>query len=250
MQPTINDYVVGVRYKTPDGVVFWYEDSGEVCQYCGAPLLIGCGEVNGKPVPRCPLACTCPQARAEYDPPQPPKPLTKAELYERAGIDKEYRGIRLGCDKYVKAIKDGRNVFLHGENGTGKTTLAASVAMNLIDEGVKVKFVNAAIVAARIKSDFSVMGREYDMMAEAPVLVLDDLGKGVSTDWEASLWYSVAEARNAAKLPTLTTTNYSGSELIFRLTVNGDDSTAHAIVSRLRGGALVLNLNGKDRRLG
>lgn len=232
-----------------DGTFCWQEPSGEACPYCGEQLMIGKAELFGGIV-RLPLACTCPKARAEYDPPKPVKPPTKAELYERAGIAKDYQGIHLWCDKYVKAIKEGRSVFLYGENGTGKTTLAASVAMALVDEGKGVMFVNAAIEAARIKSDFSIQGQEYDRMATAPVLVLDDLGKGVSTDWEASLWYSVAEARSAAKLPTLTTTNYIGGDLVHRLTVNGDDSTAKAIVSRLRGGALVLNLDGKDRRLG
>lgn len=231
-----------------DGTLCWQEPSGEVCPYCGEQLMIGKAELFGGIV-RLPLACTCPKARAEYDPPEPPKPLTKAEMYERAGIAKEYQGIRLGCDKYVKAIKEGRSVFLYGDNGTGKSILAASVAMDLIDEGVTVVFVNAAIVAQRIKSDFTKQGHEYDRMATTPVLVLDDLGKGVSSDWEASLWYSVAEARSAAKLPTLTTTNYIGGDLVHRLTVNGDDSTAKAIVSRLRGGALVLSLGGKDRRL-
>ena len=222
--------------------------SGEVCPYCGAPLMVGVAELFGKEV-RMNLACSCPKARAEYDPPKPTEPPTQAELYERAGIPPEYQGIRLGCEPYIKAMREGRNVFLCGENGTGKTTLAASVAMALIDEGKAARFVNAAIEAARIKGDFSIQGYEYDRMATAPVLVLDDLGKGVSTDWEVSLWYSVAEARNAAKLPTLTTTNYDGGDLIRRLTVGGDDSTARAIVSRLRLGALTLKTQGRDMRL-
>ena len=169
--------------------------------------------------------------------------------YESAGIPTEYQHIHLECAAYAEAIREGRNVFICGEKGTGKTTLAASVAMCLIDEGVKVKFVNAAIEAARLKPDLSSQWAAYARMVTAPVLVLDDLGKGVPTDWEATFWCSVVEARDYSNLPTLTTSNYDGAELIHRLTVNRDVSTAKAIISRLRRGAVTIKTEGHDMRL-
>ena len=227
--------------------------SDELCPHCGQPLLMGvislCGKTHHILLGD---SCGCEQARRDMEvskPSAPQKQPTPVELYDRAGIPREYQGIRLACDEYTQAIKSGRNVFICGDNGTSKSTLAASVGMELIDEGARVVFVNAAIEAQSIKNEFGIQGTEYDRMATAPVLIVDDMGKGVSTDWETSLWYAVAEARNAAQLPTLTTTNYDGGELIRRLTVNGDDSTAKAIVSRLRRDALTLKTKGQDRRL-
>lgn len=141
-------------------------------------------------------------------------------------------------------------MFITGDNGNGKSMLAAAVAMRLIDEGVAALFVNAAIQSQLIRNGFDRGGGGlWERMCEAPALVIDDLGKGKPTEWDCSMWYTVAEARNAARLPTVTTSNYDGGELIERLTVEGDDSTARAIVSRLRGGAVTVKTSGQDLRL-
>ena len=220
------------------------------CPYCKRPLKRFEADLFGKhfSLP-CWGSCGCERSKRDTDPPKP-KPLTASEKYARAGIGQEYQALRVPCSEYVKAVREGRNVFISGDNGNGKSVLAASIAMSLIDQGASVRFVNAAIEAQAIKNGFGHGGTDsYERMAETPILVLDDLGKGNPTEWESSLWYSVAEARNAARLPTIVTSNYDGGELIGRLTAKGDESTALAIVSRLRGGALTVRMRGRDMRL-
>lgn len=175
---------------------------------------------------------------------------SKADRYSRAGIGLEYQSAEADCSEFVEAVRGGRSVFVVGGNGNGKSMLAAAIAMRLMDAGVAVLFVNAAIESQLIRNGFDAGGSgRWERMCSVPVLVLDDLGKGNPTEWEASMWYTVAEARNAARLPTVTTSNYDGGELIGRLTVGGDDSTAKAIVSRLRGGALTVKTDGGDMRM-
>ncbi len=178
------------------------------------------------------------------------QPEDNSKLYARAGIGPEYQRGMTDCAEVVQAAKAGRNVYIVGGNGTKKSTLAAAAGMALIDEGASVQFVNAAIAIEDIKESFdSGGGGLRAKMCGADILIIDDLGKGNPTEWSLSLWYSIVEARNAAKLPTIVTTNYDGSKLIQRLAVNGDDSTAKAVVSRLRGGALVVRMGGEDMRL-
>ncbi len=170
--------------------------------------------------------------------------------YVKAGIGQKYLSAKADCSEVLRAIQDEQNVFIVGGNGTGKSSLAAAAAMKLIDEGVDVLFANAAIAAERVKDDFNDGELGYlNRMCEAAVLVLDDFGKGYPSEWSVSLWYTVMEARNSAKIPTIVTTNYDGGSLVSRLKVNGDDSSAKAIVSRMRGGALVVKMDGVDRRL-
>lgn len=226
-----------------------FTPTGEACPHCGKPLKTVSVTVFGKTLEDMPCACECGDSTRKADSGLEKAP-TNAERYMRAGIGAEYRGRRMPCAEYVQAVKDGRNVFITGGNGSGKSTLAASVAMEFIDRGAKVRFVNAAIEAQAIKSGFGSYGADAsERMMKVPVLVLDDLGKGNPTEWEATLWYSVAEARNAGGLPTIVTSNYDGGDLVKRLAAGRDDSTARAIVSRLRGGAVIKKMQGRDMRL-
>ena len=221
-----------------------------VCPYCKRPLKRYEVDLFGKhySLP-CWGSCGCERSKLDTEPPRS-KPPTRAERYARAGIGPEYQALRVPCSEHVNAVNEGRNVFIVGDNGNGKSVLAASIAMALIDQGKAARFVNAAIEAQAIRNGFGNGGTDaYERMAETPILVLDDLGKGNPTEWESSLWYSIAEARNAARLPTIVTSNYDGGALISRLTASGDDSTARAIVSRLRGGALTVKMQGRDMRL-
>ena len=222
-------------------------DSGAAtCRYCGEALETYEADLFGKHYSfPCFGSCGCERSRRESEPPM------RAETYARAGIGSVYQSLRVPCSEYVEAVRNGRNVFITGPHGSGKSTLAASIAMELCDSGVGVRFVNAAIVAQTIKDGFSRGGSDAaERMAGAPVLVLDDLGAGRPSAWEASLWYGIIEARNADRLPTVVASNYDGSVLISRLAAGGDNSTAQAIVSRLRGGAMCARLDGLDMRLG
>ena len=59
--------------------------------------------------------------------------------------------------------------FVHGENGTGKTHLAAALAKKYIQAGLKVYYVSA------VDQDLSEKGLDRQRLSQADVVVLDDL---------------------------------------------------------------------------
>lgn len=223
------------------------------CPHCHKPLKTISMTVMGGTFSELPCwgSCGCEQSKRDGEPPEPRE--RKAGFEERvraAGIGSEYAKAELPCEEYVGAVKDGRNVFVVGGNGTMKSMLAASIAKRLIAEGRDVLFVNPAVEGEAMKRCFN-RGDEdrWERMCSVPVLVLDDVGKANPTEWTTSMLYTVAEARNSEGLPTVTTSNYSGGDLVARLTVGNDPSAAKAIVSRLRGGASVVRMDGPDRRM-
>lgn len=227
--------------------------SNNVCEYCGKELEVYEFECLGRKY-KAIDACDCYGARIARGETDAASSMNRHDLmdarYAASGIGDMYRTASSKCSEYVSAVKSGRNVFIYGPNGSGKSTLAASIAKKLVDLGDDVLFVNACIAVKRMQASISGEPTDvFERMCSVPYLVIDDLGKGNPTEWDSSVWYAVAEARNMACLPTVVTTNYSGSELIVRLTAKGDDSTAKAIVSRFRGGAVVVKMDGTDRRV-
>lgn len=217
------------------------------CEYCGEPLVMKPITLLGRTwrVP-CYGSCGCEESRAFYatlgrtDPQQP-----QEARYIRAGIGGEYIAGR------VEAQTPTRGIYITGPNGTGKTTLAASMAMNLIDEGHRVMFANVSQALQRVRDEMDERnngGEYWTNLCQAPWLVLDDLGKGNPTEWSVASIYNLVEYRNAENLPTIVTTNYDGGALVKRLSL-GDPSTAQAIVSRLIGNSDTMVMGGRDRRL-
>ena len=83
----------------------------------------------------------------------------------------------------------------------------------------------------------------------APVLILDDLGKGSQTDFALERLFALVDHRNANMLPIIVTTQYQPSELIARMASSkGDKETAIAIVSRIRQDSEKVVLPSNDRR--
>lgn len=166
------------------------------------------------------------------------------------GIPRVYLAYTADTADVVATIENGRNVWISGGIGTGKSVLAANVGRDLIARGHRVRWVSAA---QAVQDERAAMSNgnpsRWQAYCSVPVLILDDVGKANTTDYTASLLFTLAEARTSNGLPTITTSNYKGDKLIARLTYKGDTATAQAIVSRLVGGAHIVHMGGNDRRL-
>lgn len=145
-----------------------------------------------------------------------------------------------------------RNLFLHGEVGTGKSALAAAIATRLCELEIAVRWI--------VPRDFLEMKREsYDggppvnleLFRHTPVVVLDDLGAERFTAWAAEQIETIVALRYDACLPTIVTANFAPSDLA--AAIAGRDNTeatrANRIVSRLVGEATQHRFRGANRRL-
>lgn len=135
--------------------------------------------------------------------------------------------------------KERNGLFISGTKGTGKTHLAAAIANQLIQGGVPVICMTMIDLLSRIKETFD--GGKGASEAEilriykdVPLLIIDDIGTEQPTEWGLSKIYTIINARYESYMPTVITTNYSGDELIRRMTPERDDGyTAAKTIDRL-----------------
>lgn len=168
---------------------------------------------------------------------------------------------------YDAAIEFGRQVvagnrpgclFIAGDIGCGKTYLASCLCADLMRRGRHVQWCNMSEVLRELRrcfKDSRVSEAEVMRQFTRPgVLVLDDLGKERPTEWAVEQLFYIINARYDKGRPMVVTTNYGGEELVRRLTPRADadgyqdDTTARAIVDRLRGMSCVVKLEGESWR--
>ena len=167
---------------------------------------------------------------------------------------KAYSVAKAYADNFEKHLEDGTGLYIEGTNGTGKTHLAAAIAMQLMTEyQIPCICKTAGDLLLDIKSAFdSGSTTERDILSvykEVSLLIVDDLGKEQCTDWSISTLYSILNERYEKMLPTIVTTNYNSDDLVRALTPKGyDNYKATAIISRLREVSQVLTMAWEDYR--
>lgn len=128
-----------------------------------------------------------------------------------------------------------RGLVLHGPSGKTKSRMMWILARRLyVDDGVQTVVARATRLA-RTLSDLATpagaIEAQIRALINAPVLILDDLGKEAQSErWESAL-VEIIDARTAAGRPLIITTNYVGSKLVERYR---DRSNGEAVVRRLR----------------
>jgi DNA replication protein DnaC len=118
-----------------------------------------------------------------------------------------------------------RGLLFMGPAGVGKTHLAVSIIRDLIEKGFASVFYEFGSLLKQIQDSYNPISKtsEFKVLApvyQADVLVLDELGATVPTDWVRDTMYQIINKRyNDSKL-TIFTTNYSdkSNELEERIT--------------------------------
>lgn len=172
------------------------------------------------------------------------------EALSRSGVPDRY--LRVPADsRPVAKLLEGYGLYLWGDVGVGKTFRAASVARGWVASGRRCRFASSLRLLSDLREAYEGRAVEADVLgayATVPLLVVDDLGKEVPTEWALSKVFEVLDRRYSSRLPVVVTSQLSPGALGNHLEGRGDVATARAIVSRLEETCQVAHLEGEDRR--
>ena len=133
-------------------------------------------------------------------------------------------------------------LLLTGPSGCGKTHLAAAIAGRCIEQGQAALFMVVPDLLDHLRAAYqpgSEVGYDelFEMVRNAPVLVLDDLGVQSSTPWAEEKLFQLINHRYGAQLPTLITTNLDPAHFDSRLQTRLTDVALSQVHSLEPGGA-------------
>lgn len=230
------------------------------CKYCGKKLVKRTAQLLGKCVFAGYEPCECDQAlRAcaaqAVASRQARMQDAEADLcrrLERAGVGVRFqKAASTQAKELALALSQGKNVFISGAVGSGKTHLACAVARELLAKNLvrNVQFARCVSLFDEIKRSFNAGTDALAPYRTCGVLVLDDLGKQASTPWSLERLFDLVDDRYARCLPTITTSNYNPRDLIVHLACSRDMTVSQAIVSRLLSDCVHITTKHEDNRI-
>jgi len=143
------------------------------------------------------------------------------------------------CLLYAETFRpsDGHGLALQGGVGTGKTHLAVSIARRIPGAFV----INAVDLLEAIRDSFDgTPTKVYRTATDAPLLVLDDMGKAKPTEWALERFYHLINFRIENLLPIIITTNDDPR--------SWDMHWTPAIADRVRGACELIEFAGLSHR--
>ena len=151
--------------------------------------------------------------------------------------------------RYVRNVDEhldaGRGLWLMGDVGTGKTTLAMIVSKAALEAGRSVAIYSLPrllnLVRAAIETEAGMVGF-LERLAAVDLLHIDDLGAENTTEWVLEQLYSIINTRYEDERAMIVTTNLKYEDLIEQL----GERTVSRLVAICGDG---LPLYGQDDRL-
>jgi DNA replication protein DnaC len=145
-------------------------------------------------------------------------------------------------------IDDKMNVCALGGSGTGKTHLMAAIGREAIHLGYTVKFMRVSdmLTALHEANTEKRLGAMMKSLMNVSLLALDELGYISLSAKKSQMLFDVIAKRSEAGGSTFVTSNYEFSKWE-RFT--GDPVLTKALVGKLAGHSIVLNMNGEDYRI-
>ena len=224
------------------------EDGLRICAVCGQKKQRWF-EVQGLiPRSKVPCLCKCEQEKREAEEAERKRQETKLriERYRRNCLsDEQYKECIFSkddggdpkasefCKAYVKnwewVQENNAGILLWGDVGGGKTFLAGCIANALIDQDIPATMTTIPKLVSAMTKDFGAeRGNVLYMVANAPLLVLDDVGTERNTEFSNEQVYEIINTRYKAKKPLIITTN-----LTMKAMKENEDVTKKRIYDRL-----------------
>jgi DNA replication protein DnaC len=175
---------------------------------------------------------------------RPPVSDMARDLETKAAVT-EVRGY---IDELDGRLDSGRGLWLFGDTGTGKTTLAMLVSKAALEAGHSVAIYSLPKLLARIRRTYDAEpgGDSYlaffERLTSVDLLHIDDLGAEKRSDWVLEQLYALINERYEAQRSVMVTTNLPHEEL--------EEQIGSRTVSRLSQICDEVPLFGADRRYG
>lgn len=158
------------------------------------------------------------------------------------------REVRRFIANLEQNLADGRSLWLMGDTGTGKTTLAMLVSKMALEAGHSVAIYSLPKLLARIRRTYEAEAGEdsyldfFERLASVDLLHLDDLGAERQSDWVIEQLYAIINQRYDDRRSVVVTTNLDQPALETQI---GSRTVSRLI--EMSGEAVALN--GPDHRL-
>ena len=145
-------------------------------------------------------------------------------------------------------IKNNMNVCALGGSGTGKTHLMAAVSRAAVQLGYTVKFMRVSDMLTLLHeaSTQKRLGVILKSLLKVDLMSLDELGYISLNAKKAQLLFDVVAKRSEEGGSIFVTSNFEFSK--WKGFIN-DDVLAKALVGKLAGDSIILNMNGEDYRI-
>jgi DNA replication protein DnaC len=127
--------------------------------------------------------------------------------------------IRGFADDLGGNLRAGRGIWLMGDVGTGKTTLAMLVSRLALEAGHTVAIYSLPRLLSRIRRTYDAEAGEqsyldfFERLTSVDLLHLDDLGAEKSSDWVLEQLYAIVNERYETRRSIVVTTNLQEPEL-------------------------------------
>jgi DNA replication protein DnaC len=157
------------------------------------------------------------------------------------------RQIRVFVRDIDKNLNGGKGLWLFGDVGTGKTSLAMLIAKHALDAGRSVAIYSMPRLLAEIKETFGDnSSRSYmqlfDWLCNVDLLQIDDLGAEMRTEWVLEQLYSIVNERWQNERSIVVTSNLGALDDL-------REQLGERTVSRLNEMCEVVPMMGTDRRM-
>jgi DNA replication protein DnaC len=145
-------------------------------------------------------------------------------------------------------LDGGKGLWLMGDTGTGKTTLAMLISKQVLASGRAVAIYSLPKLLARIRRTYDAEpGQDsylalFEQLTSVDLLHIDDLGAEKRSDWVLEQLYALINERYETQRSMLITTNLPHEAL--------EEQIGARTVSRLSQICDQVRLSGDDRRYG
>ncbi len=144
------------------------------------------------------------------------------------------------------SLGPGRDVFIFGPVGTGKTYAMAALIRRYVYEGYDCERINFDDFCVQVRSTMSPASSrtewEYiEPLKDVDKLFIDDLGlrSKLETDFSYVTLYSILNKRQERRLPTFVSSNKSAEQL---------GRTFDARIASRLSAAVIIEMTGRDKR--